>query len=180
MTDQFAFDDEFYAVPAAAVDADPAATLRDLFYRVGRLEQTLEEERIQHRADWRQTLLEILSMYDAIMLMLDRWGVTKSAQEATMIRSLHAIGKQMLAFLKQHQVEPIATVGKPLDAETSDVAGKEVRDSVAPNTVLREEQIGYVWPYGLLRRAKVVVSTKSAAARVADSTATGQPPAKGT
>mgnify|MGYP001386764973 CR=1 FL=1 len=179
MTDEFAFDDKFYAVPPAAVDADPAATIRDLFYRVGRLEQTLEEERIQHRADWRQTLLEILSMYDAIMLMLDRWGVTKSAQEATMIRGLHAIGKQMLAFLKQHQVEPISTIGKPVDPETSDVSGKEVRDGVPPGSVLREEQIGYIWPYGLLRRAKVVVSTKSAAARAADGPSMTQPSTKG-
>jgi molecular chaperone GrpE (heat shock protein) len=158
MSDQFQFDDEFYPVPPAAVDADPAATMRDLFFRVSRLEQSLEEQRVQATQDMKAVLLSLLSLYDDITNTIERYGVTTSAQEAAVVRSVVATGRTLLDLLGQLQVTPIDTIGKPPDPETSDVVDTEQRDGAAPNTVLREVQIGYTWPHGLLRRARVVVN----------------------
>jgi hypothetical protein len=44
----------------------------------------------------------------------------------------------------------------------------EVRSNIAPDIVLEEQKIGYVWKHGVLRRAQVVVSTRSASDAAAD------------
>ena len=157
MSEKFSFDDEFHPIPPTAVDADPAATMRDLFYRVARLEQSLEEERVQALADVRGILMELLSLSDDVTDIVEHWGVATKAQEAAVIRGVVGLGRKLLFVLKRYQVEAIDTIGQPFDPETSDLVETEARRNVDPNTVLREVQIGYVWPQGLLRRAKVVV-----------------------
>ncbi len=160
MSDEFQFEEEFYPVPPTAADADPAATMRELFYRVSRLEQSLEEQRAQARDDAKELLLDVLSLYDAVGEIIEKWGVTTKAQEASLIGSVVGFGRKLLAILERHRVKPIDTLGEPLDPATSDVVGTEVRSDMSENVVLREAQIGYTWPGGLLRRAKVVVSEK--------------------
>ncbi|MEA3407419.1 MAG: nucleotide exchange factor GrpE [Chloroflexota bacterium] len=168
MGEEFQFEEEFYPVPPAAADADPAATMRELFYRVSRLEQSLEEERIQARDDAKEILLDVLSLYDAVGEIVERWGVTTKAQEASLVGSVVGFGKKLLAVLERHRVKPIETLGKPLDPTTSDVVDTEVRQGMPADTVLREEQIGYTWPNGLLRRAKVVISEEEARNRAGE------------
>jgi hypothetical protein len=158
MSDRFSFDDAFYPVPPAAVDADPAATIRDLLFRVARLEQSLEEHRLQALADMREILLELISLRDDITTIVERWGVTSNAREAAMVRSIVALGKKMIDILKHHQVEAINTIGEPFDPETSEMVRTEVREEAAPQVVLREVRAGYRWPHGILRRAQVVVN----------------------
>ena len=160
MGDKFPFDDEFYPVPPAAVDADPAAAMEDLFDRVAKLEQSLDEQREQALADLRSILLGLLSLYDQITTVIERWGIATKAQEANLIRGVVGVGKGLLAILDHYQVKPIETIGKPLDPETSDVVGTEEKENMPPGIVLREVQTGYTWPHGLLRRAKVIVSAK--------------------
>lgn len=160
MSDEFQFEEEFYPVPPTAADADPAATMRELFYRVSRLEQALEEQRVQARDDTKEILLDVLSLYDAVGEIIEKWGVTTKAQEASLVGSVVGFGKKLLAVLERHRVKPIDTLGDPLDPATSDVVGTEVRPDIPGNVVLREERIGYTWPEGLLRRAKVVISEK--------------------
>lgn len=157
MSEQIQFDDDFFPVPPAAIDADPAATMRDLFFRVGRLEQSLAEEREQAAAEARALLLELLALSDEITATIERHGVATSAQEAAVIRNVVAFGRRLLTVLRQQRVLPIETIGKPVDPETSDVAGNEAAAGVAPGVVLREAQIGYSWPHGILRRARVIV-----------------------
>ncbi|OGO05198.1 MAG: nucleotide exchange factor GrpE [Chloroflexi bacterium RBG_13_56_8] len=159
MTDLFAFDDPFYPVPSSAVEADPSAAIRGLLYRVANLERSLEEERTQAIIDLGEVLLQVASLSDDITHIIERWGVATSPQEASLVRSVVAMGKKLVAILDHHQVRPIETIGKPVDAETSDMAGSEPSATVAENIALREEQIGYTWKYGLLRRARLVVSS---------------------
>ncbi|MFH1086774.1 MAG: nucleotide exchange factor GrpE [Chloroflexota bacterium] len=166
--EKFPFDEEIIAVPPAAAEADPAATLRDLFYRCGGLERALQQERADAVAAWRATLLDLLAIYDALTQSAERWGVTTNAQQATMVRDVVAMGRQLLALFKRHQVEAINTVGQPFDPNTSDVVGRELREKTAPNTVLREAQVGFRWPHGVLRRAKVIVSATAAQERDAE------------
>ncbi|MFP3895420.1 MAG: nucleotide exchange factor GrpE [Anaerolineales bacterium] len=165
MSDEFQFEEEFYPVPPTAAEANPAATMRELFYRISRLEQSLEEQRVQARNDTREILLDVLSLYDAVGKIVEKWGVTTKAQEASLIGSVVGFGKKLLAVLERHRVKPIETLGKALDPATSDVVGTEVRPDMPENVVLREEQIGYTWPEGLLRRAKVVISEKGPTAQ---------------
>lgn len=160
MSEEFQFEEEFYPVPPTAAEADPASTMRELFYRVSRLEQSLEEQRMQARDDTKELLLDVLSLYDAVGEIVEKWGVTTKAQEASLIGSVVGFGKKLLSVLERHRVKPIDTLGNPLDPATSDVVGAEVRPDMPEDIVLREEQIGYTWPDGLLRRAKVVVSEK--------------------
>ena len=161
MSDPFEFDDEFYPVPASAVDADPAEAMRKLLYRVSRLEQGLEETRVQALADTKAFLIEFLSLSDDIAAIVDRWGVTTKANEAVIIRSVVALGRKLRQVLDHHGVTSMHVVGKPLDPETSNVVATEERDHGAPGIVLREKQVGYIWPYGVLRRAEVVVSARA-------------------
>lgn len=158
MADKFPFDEEFLPVPPEATEADPAATMRDLYYRVGRLERQLEECRAQATSDAQELLMALLSTYDGVTRIVERWGVVENAQQAAIIREVLGLGKTLLAALKVHQVEPIETMNKPLDPSTSDVVGERERSGVPPDMVLSEEQIGYRWRHGLLRRAKVVVN----------------------
>jgi molecular chaperone GrpE (heat shock protein) len=159
MSDKFRLCEEFFSVPPDALDADPVATMRELFFRVGSLEQSLDEQRVQANADLRDMLLDILSLSDDITGIVERWGVTTKAQEATIMGAVVAVGRKLLAILKAHGVKPISTMGEILDPETSDVVETEGHPDIPENTVLREAQIGYLWqPYGILRRAKVVVS----------------------
>jgi molecular chaperone GrpE (heat shock protein) len=157
---EFQFDEEFQPVEPSVVDADPVATMRDLYYRVGKLEQSLDEQRVQAIADQRDLLLGMVNTADEIARIVERWGVTTKAQEAEMIRGVVGMGRELLAILKRHHVEAIDTLGRPLSPETSDVVETEARPGLPVNTVLREEQIGYRWPHGILRRAQVVVSSK--------------------
>lgn len=164
MSDFFAFDEPFYPVPASAEEANPVASMRELLYRVSRLEQALEEERVQHLADTKEFLLELLSLSDDIATVVDRWGVTTKANEAVIIRSVVGLGRKLRQVLDHHQVTSLHVVGKPLDPESSDVVGSEERDSMPSGTVLREQKLGYAWPHGILRRAQVVVSRRAEAA----------------
>jgi len=169
MADEFRFDEAFLPVALAAVDADPAAVMKGLLQRVGKLERALADERFSALADLGEVLLDVASLSDDITHIIERWGVITNAQQAGLVRSVVGLGKKLMEILKYHQVAPISVIGEPLDPETSDVVGTEVQEDVAPNTVLSEEQIGYTWSHGLLRRAKVVVAARSDSATPAAS-----------
>ncbi|MHB1293971.1 MAG: nucleotide exchange factor GrpE [Anaerolineae bacterium] len=162
MSDRFRFDDAFIPVPPSAVDADPAETIKGLLFRIGRLEHSLGEETQQARADLSEALQHMLTLSDDVTGIVERFGVSTKAQDATLVGSVVSLGKKLHQVIKYYQIEAVNTLGKPLDPETSDAAGTEVRTNVPPDTVLREVQIGYIWPHGVLRRARVVVSAKPA------------------
>ena len=147
-------------MPAAAIDADPAQAIEDLLDRVARLEHTLSEERVQATADLRAVLLDLVDLSDGLTDAVERWGVATNAREAAVARTLVTLGKGVLAVLKRHQVQAIETIGKPFDPQTSDLIGREERPRMEEGIVLRETQIGYAWPKGILRRAQVIVSSR--------------------
>ena len=135
--------------------------MRKLLYRVSRLEQELEETRVQALADTKAFLMEILFLSDDIASIVDRWGVTTKANEAVIIRSVVALGRKLRQVLDHHGVTSVHVVGKPLDPETSSVLATEERDHGTPGVVLREQRVGYMWPYGVLRRAEVVINARA-------------------
>lgn len=158
MPKSFRFDDPFYPVPAAAVDADPAATIAELFFRVARLEQALQEQRVLASAEQAGLLLAQVGISDALVSLVERIGVPASAQQAMLARGVAELGQKLMADLRERGVTPIETLGLAVDAEHSDVAGYEANAQIPEGIVLREVQMGYLWRGGVLRRAQVVVS----------------------
>lgn len=177
MSDKFSFDEELIPVPPSAMDADPAAAMKDLLYRVSKLEQTLDEERLQAVADTRELLLQLVALSDDVTRVVERWGVTTNAKEAAIMQSVVAFGKKILAVLDHYGLKPIDTLGKPLNAQTCDVVGSEMRERLKPDMVLRETQIGYTWRHGLLRKARVIVSRGGASDLDADQDTSADPAA---
>jgi len=153
-------DDEFIPLPPSAMDADPAATMRELFFRISRLEHAMEEQRVQAATDLGEVLVEVASLTDDIHRIVERWGVSRNAQEAALVRAVVALGRKVGQILEYHKVQPLEVVGKMADPDSCEVVESEPRESLPPGTVLREVCTGYVWPNGLLRRARVVVSAK--------------------
>ena len=160
MSDTLSFDDSFYPVSPAAVDADPAQAIEGLLDRVARLEHTVREERLQAQADMRAVLLDLIGLSDEVTSAVERWGVATNAREAAVARMLVTLGRTLLGVLKRYQVEAVETIGKPFDPQTSDMIGREERPRMEEGLVLRETQIGYAWPQGVLRRAQVIVSAR--------------------
>ena len=91
MSDRLRIDDEFIPLPPSAVDADPVATMRELFFRISRLEHAMEEQRVQAATDLGEVLVEVASLTDDIHRIVERWGVSRNAQEAALIRSVVAL-----------------------------------------------------------------------------------------
>ncbi len=158
MSDVFRFDDSFYPVPSEAVEADPQALVRELIHRVSKAERTLDEERAQAIASKRDLLLDLVSLADDVGALVERYGVSSNAREAAIIRSVVTLGKRLFETLRQQGVQPVNAIGELLDPQTSDVVGSESREDMSAGRVLREIQVGYTWPHGLLRRARVLVS----------------------
>ncbi|MGC9359911.1 MAG: nucleotide exchange factor GrpE [Anaerolineae bacterium] len=160
MSDPLRIDDEFIPLPPSAADADPAATMRELFFRISRLEHGMEEQRVQAATDLGEVLVEVASLTDDIHRIVERWGVSRNAQEAAMVRAVVALGRKVGKILEYHKVQPLQVVGKVADPDMCEVVESEPRGNLPPGTVLREVLTGYAWPNGLLRRARVVVSSK--------------------
>lgn len=163
MAPSLRFDDPYIPVPPAAIDADPAAAMRELFFRVARLEHSLREQRVLAAAEMAEVILSQVAIADELARVVEGIGVPTNAQNAMLARGVAALGRQIMEDLRERGVTPIETLGKPPDPDHSDVVGYEDGAGVAEGTVLREVQVGYVWRDMILRRAQVVVSGQAPA-----------------
>jgi len=160
VTNRFDFDEQYMDVPAAAVDANPAQTIRELMFRVSKLEHDLAEKDAVAAGDISEVMLDLVGLSDELTAIVQRWGIATNAQEAALVKAVVGLGRKLQQVLAKQQVKPVSVIGQPFNAQTSEIAASEVSNTVQPNTVLREIEPGYVWKNGLLRKAKVVVSTK--------------------
>jgi molecular chaperone GrpE len=165
MTERLGFDQKPQPVPSAAVEADPIQTMRALYRRIARLEQELETERVQRAQEQRQAaaaqqdlLNTLLALHDQLAETIERLGVTTNAREAAIVRRTVDFAQLLQDALARYQVKAVETVGKPLDESTSVAVGVAPDRAAPPGTVLRQEQVGYRWPHGLIRPARVIVS----------------------
>lgn len=160
MSERFEFDESYISVPPAAVDADPAQTIRELMFRVSKLEHDLANQEAQAVGDIAEVMLDVVGLADDVAHIVQRWGVVTDAQQAALVRAVVGLGRKLQQVLVKQQVSPLAVVGQPYNPQTSEAASSEVASSVAPNIVLREMEPGYAWKFGLLRKARVVISAK--------------------
>ncbi|MHB1355660.1 MAG: nucleotide exchange factor GrpE [Anaerolineae bacterium] len=160
MSERFNFDESFIPVPPAAVDADPAQTIRELMFRVSKLEHDLASQEAQAVGDVAEVMLDVVGLADDVAHIVQRWGVVTDAQQAALVRAVTGLGRKLQQVLAKHQVKPLAVIGQPYNPQTSEVASSEASSSMVANIVLREMEPGYVWKFGLLRKARVVISMK--------------------
>ncbi len=165
MSDRLDFNQNPEPIPQAAVEADPIQAIRSLYRRIATLEQELELEQVAHARERREALAALQDLLDTLLTLRDhlaetveRLGVTTNAREAAIMRRTVDQVRILQETLQRYHVEAIETLGKPLDESTSVIVGVYVDKAVPPGTVLREEQVGYRWPHGVIRPARVIVS----------------------
>jgi molecular chaperone GrpE (heat shock protein) len=130
-------------------------------FRVSKLEHDLANQEAQAVGDIAEMMLDLVGLADDVTHIIQRWGVVTDAQQAALVRAVVALGRKLQQVLAKQQVKPLTVVGQPYNPQTSEVASSEVAGSVTPNTVLREMEPGYAWKFGLLRKARVVISVKA-------------------
>jgi molecular chaperone GrpE len=165
MTERFDLNQSPEPVPPAAVEADPVQAMRSLYARIARLERALEREqerREQERQETgrtiQETLCAVLEVYDYMTETVERFGVTTNAQESALVRRSLDLASLIRESFARQGIEPIETLGKPMDESATVVEDVEVNTSVPAGTVLREVQVGYRWPLGVIRPARVIVA----------------------
>ena len=170
------------AAPGAAgespVDESQEAPPPEPAERIERLEAALNErheahlravaeaENIRRRAQrevseaytrgQRQIARELLAALDSLELGL---GSSKSATAESLLEGQRATLRQLRKALKQFGVEAVEPEGQPFDPELHEAVALQPSDAVDRECVLSVMQKGYLMRGGLLRAAKVVVSS---------------------
>jgi molecular chaperone GrpE len=119
---------------------------------IGELQNKIGES----RADQRTFLLGLLDVADAI----DRVAAGIAASGGSDERAVRATGRKLQQVLRKHGVTRVDLVGQVLDPALADAEEAERNVSVPEETVLREREAAYLWCDGVLRRGRVVVSTR--------------------
>ncbi len=170
------FNESYYPIPAAALDADPASDMRGLLFRLASAESSLQECELQRRNDLQEMLIELIELSDRVMAAVESADASSDARETAVVNGLVGFGRAIRELLDRHQVEAITTIGMPIDETVAVVAKRESGGKVPAGTVLREQRIGYRWPYGVLRKAEVVVSGSATRGATGEHEASGPAP----
>ncbi|TLD41271.1 MAG: Heat shock protein GrpE [Candidatus Jettenia ecosi] len=86
---------------------------------------------------------------------------SKDAAGNEIVDGIKLIFKEFSRIMKSEGLEPIHSIGIPLDVYKHEVFMRKIDDNVPEDTVLEEIQKGYLLNKFVLRTAKVVVSQKS-------------------
>ena len=120
MTNRFDFDEQYMDVPAAAVDANPAQTIRELMFRVSKLEHDLAEKDAVAAGDISEVMLDLVGLSDELTAIVQRWGIATNAQEAALVKAVDGL-EQLQQVLAKQQVKPVSVIGQPFNAQTSEM-----------------------------------------------------------
>jgi molecular chaperone GrpE (heat shock protein) len=144
-------------VPEPLLDG---AGLRERLERAGtadgKLIGQLQDRIGEAHAERRNFLLSLLDVADAI----DRVAAGMAASGRSDERAVRATGRMLQQVLRKHGVTRAELVGRVLDPALADADEAEPDGSVPNETVLREREAAYLWCDGVLRRGRVVVSTR--------------------
>lgn len=101
---------------------------------------------------------KLLDIYESLEKAV---SAVNNASGDKFVDGIKLIYREFSRILKSEGLEPIATIGLPLDVYKHEVLMRKVNDEVHEDTVLEEIQKGYLLNNFLLRPAKVVVSQKT-------------------
>ncbi|MBE7444781.1 MAG: nucleotide exchange factor GrpE [Planctomycetia bacterium] len=116
-----------------------------------------ERQTIQRTAA-ESLIKKLLDVYES----LEKAACTTSNTKGTeFVDGIKMIYKEFTRILKSEGMEPIPSVGLPLDVYKHEVLMQRVNNEMPEDTVLEEIQKGYLLNTFVLRPAKVVVSQKT-------------------
>lgn len=101
---------------------------------------------------------KLLDIYESLEKAVD---TSKNTTGNELFDGIKMIYKEFSRILKSEGLEPIPSIGLPLDVYRHEVLMQKINDEVPEDTVLEEIQRGYLLNTFVLRPAKVVVSQKS-------------------
>lgn len=116
-----------------------------------------ERQTIQRTAS-ESLIKKLLDIYESLEKAVCK---TSNAPGAEFVDGIKMIYKEFSRILKSEGLEPIPSVGLPLDVYKHEVLMQKINDEVPEDTILEEIQRGYLLNTFVLRPAKVVVSQKS-------------------
>ncbi|MCF6155162.1 MAG: nucleotide exchange factor GrpE [Candidatus Brocadia sp.] len=101
---------------------------------------------------------KLLDTYESLEKAVN---TSKNTTGNELLDGIKMIYKEFSRILKSEGLEPIPSIGLPLDVYRHEVLMQKINDEVPEDTVLEEIQRGYLLNTFVLRPAKVVVSQKS-------------------
>ncbi len=127
----------------------------------------LRRFRYTQPTDARETLirklLPVLDSFERVFDLARETGAREKEELANWLRSFEGVYKRLLKILAQEGVQPIDSMGQPIDLDCHEVVEVEHNDEVSPGTVVKEEQKGYLLEDRVLRDAKVIVTRPKSA-----------------
>ena len=102
----------------------------------------------------KRLILDLLTVVDDLERTLEH----ASEEKDPMTQGIELVYKNFIKTLERYGANPMETVGQPFDPMKHDALMEEPRTDVAPGTVTREIQRGYMLNDSVLRHAKVFVA----------------------
>jgi molecular chaperone GrpE len=128
--------------------------LADLENTKKRLTRTSRQEL---EAEKEKLIRDVLPVADGLDLAL--LHAASDEADRNLLQGIELIRNLLIKFFVKHDVKPIEAWGKPFDPKLHEALGMVHNPRVAPNTVVRVEQKGYLYQDKLLRPAQVVVAS---------------------
>lgn len=118
----------------------------------------IKERQDVERTATNSLIRKLLDVYESLEKAISS---VKDASNNEFVEGVKMIYKEFSRVLKSEGLEPIPSIGMPLDVYKHEVFLQKVNDEVPEDTVLEEIQKGYLLNSFVIRTSKVVVSQKS-------------------
>ena len=118
----------------------------------------IKERQDVERTATNSLIRKLLDVYESLEKAISS---VKDAANNEFIEGVKMIYKEFSRILKSEGLEPIPSIGLPLDVYKHEVFMQKVNDELPEDTVLEEIQKGYLLNSFVIRTSKVVVSQKS-------------------
>lgn len=136
---------------------------RDLIALLAGFDAAADTARLQQDRDDRMHslfggFLEVVDSLEALAAQCDSGPPIER-------KTVELILRQALAHLRAQQVEPIESLGRPVDLERHEIVGLRATDGSCVDVVLEDVRKGYLWGNRVLRRARVTCGRESDTAK---------------
>ncbi|MEK7297498.1 MAG: nucleotide exchange factor GrpE [Planctomycetota bacterium] len=118
----------------------------------------IKERQDVERTATNSLIRKLLDVYESLEKAISS---VKDAANNEFVDGVKMIYKEFSRILKSEGLEPISSIGLPLDVYKHEVFMQKVNDELPEDTVLEEIQKGYLLNSFVIRTSKVVVSQKS-------------------
>src|SRR4030067_1202044 len=118
----------------------------------------IKERQDVERTATNSLIRKLLDVYESLEKAISS---VKDATNNELVDGVKMIYKEFSRILKSEGLEPIPSIGLPLDVYKHEVFMQKVNDELPEDTVLEEIQKGYLLNSFVIRTSKVVVSQKS-------------------